>query len=57
MLDKHLPSPQAGALEEAEQLLTEGDVPGALALYRSVWEESGKKLEMNPDLCGRTGYR
>ena len=52
MLDKHLPSPQAGALEEAEQLLTEGDVPGALALYRSVWEESGKKLEMTLTYAG-----
>ena len=52
MLDKHLPSPQASALEEAEQLLTEGDVPGALALYRSVWEESGKKLEMTLTYAG-----
>ena len=52
MLDKHLPSPQAGALEEAEQLLTEGDVPGALALYRSVREESGKKLEMTLTYAG-----
>ena len=46
MLDKHLPSPQAGALVEAEQLLKDGDIPGALALYRSAWEESGKKLDM-----------
>ena len=46
MLDKHLPSPQAGALAEAEQLLADGDIPGALALYRSAWEESGQKLEM-----------
>lgn len=46
MLDKHLPPPQAGALAEAEQLLAGGDIPGALALYRSAWEESGQKLEM-----------
>ena len=46
MLDKHLPTPQAGALAEAEQLLADGDIPGALALYRSAWEESGQKLEM-----------
>ena len=52
MLDKHLPSPQAGALVEAEQLLAEGDVPGALALYRSVWEESGKKLEFTLAYAG-----
>jgi len=46
MLDKHLPSPQAGALVEAEQLLADGDIPGALALFRSAWEESGQKLDM-----------
>ena len=46
MLDKHLPPPQAGALAEAEELLADGDIPGALALYRSAWEESGQKLEM-----------
>jgi len=46
MLDKHLPPPQAGAMAEAEQLLADGDIPGALALYRSAWEESGQKLEM-----------
>ena len=46
MLDKHLPPPQADALAEAEQLLADGDIPGALALYRSAWEESGQKLEM-----------
>ena len=46
MLDKHLPSPQAGALAEAEQLLADGDIPGALALFRSAWEESGQKSDM-----------
>jgi len=52
MLDKYLPSPQAGALVEAEQLLAEGDVPAALALYRSAWEESGHKLEMTLAYAG-----
>ena len=52
MLDKHLPSPQAGALAEAEQLLAEGDFPSALALYRSAWEESGQKLEMTLAYAG-----
>ena len=46
MLDKHLPSPQAGALADAEQLLQEGDIPGALRLYRGAWEESGHKLDI-----------
>ena len=52
MLDKHLPSPQAGALVEAEQLLQDGDIPGALALYRSAWEESGQKLDMTLAYAG-----
>jgi len=52
MLDKHLPSPQAGALAEAEQLRAEGDFPAALALYRSAWEESGQKLEMTLAYAG-----
>ena len=52
MLDKHLPSPQAGALAEAEQLLADGDFPAALALYRSAWEESGQKLEMTLAYAG-----
>ena len=52
MLDKHLPSPQAGALAEAEQMLAEGDFPAALALYRSAWEESGQKLEMTLAYAG-----
>ena len=46
MLDKYLPSPQADALVEAERLLADGDIPAALALYRSAWEESGKKLDL-----------
>ena len=45
MLDKHVPSPQADSLVEAEQLLAEGDIPGALALFRGAWEDSGQKPE------------
>jgi putative thioredoxin len=52
MLDKHLPSPQAGALAEAEQLLADGDIPGALALFRSAWEESGQKTDMTLAYAG-----
>jgi putative thioredoxin len=52
MLDKHLPSPQADALAEAEQLMVEGDIPAALALYRSAWEESGKKLDLTLAYAG-----
>lgn len=43
MLDKHVPSPQADALAQAEQLIAEGDIPGALARYRGAWEDSGHK--------------
>lgn len=52
MLDKHLPSPQADSLAEAEQLLAEGDIPGALALYRGAWEESGQKPEFTMAYAG-----
>ena len=52
MLDKHLPSPQADALAEAEQLMAEGDIPAALALYRGAWEESGKKLDLTLAYAG-----
>ena len=43
VLEKYLPSPQADALTEAEQLLQAGDLPAALALFRSAWEDSGRK--------------
>lgn len=52
MLDKHLPSPQADSLAEAEQLLSEGDIPGALALYRGAWEDSGQKPEFTVAYAG-----
>lgn len=52
MLDKHLPSPQADSLAEADQLLAEGDIPGALALYRGAWEESGQKPEFTMAYAG-----
>ena len=52
MLDKHVPSPQADALAEAEQLMAEGDIPGALTLYRGAWEDSGKKPEFTMAYAG-----
>ena len=52
MLDKHVPSPQADALVEAEQLMAEGDIPGALTLYRGAWEDSGKKPEFTMAYAG-----
>lgn len=52
MLDKYVPSPQADSLAEAEQLLAEGDVPGALALYRGAWEDSGQKPEFTLAYAG-----
>ena len=52
MLDKHVPSPQADSLAEAEQLLAEGDIPGALALFRGAWEDSGQKPEFTMAYAG-----
>ncbi len=47
-----MPSPQADALAEAEQRLAEGDIPGALTLYRGAWEESGQKPEFTMAYAG-----
>ena len=52
MLDKHVPSPQADSLVKAEQLLAEGDIPGALALFRGAWEDSGQKPEVTMAYAG-----
>ncbi len=52
MLDKHVPSPRADSLVEAEQLLAEGDIPGALALFRGAWEDSGQKPEFTMAYAG-----
>lgn len=52
MLDKHVPSPQADSLVEAEQLLAEGDIPSALALFRGAWEDSGQKPEFTMAYAG-----
>ncbi len=52
MLDKHVPSPQADSLVEAEQLLAEGDIHGALALFRGAWEDSGQKPEFTMAYAG-----
>lgn len=52
MLDKHVPSPQVDSLAEAEELLAAGDIPGALALYRSAWEDSGQKPQFTMAYAG-----
>ena len=39
-------------LVEAEQLLAEGDIPGALALFRGAWEDSGQKPEFTMAYAG-----
>ena len=40
------PRPKPAHWQRRSRLLADGDIPGALALYRSAWEESGQKLEM-----------
>jgi len=52
VLEKYVPSPQADALLEAEQLLAEGDIPAALSLYRAAWEDSGHALDMTLAYAG-----
>lgn len=46
MLDKYAPSPFDAALAEAQQKLADGDTAGALALLRSIYEDSGRRHEI-----------
>jgi putative thioredoxin len=46
LLQKYLPSPWEGALQQAAALLEAGDASGAIALLRPAYEESGRKHEV-----------
>ena len=46
ILEKYLPSPYAAALEEAAAKLQEGDAPGAIALLRGAYEDSGQRHDI-----------
>jgi putative thioredoxin len=46
LLEKYLPSPFDAALEEAAGLLEAGEVAAAVALLRSVYEESGQRHDV-----------
>ena len=52
MLQKHLPSPWDAKIEEATELLDQGDTAGALALLRAAWEESDKVLDITLAYAG-----
>jgi putative thioredoxin len=41
MLEKYLPKPWDGLLQQAQELMAQGDFPEALPLLRRAWEESG----------------
>ncbi|MEM1187926.1 MAG: thioredoxin [Pseudomonadota bacterium] len=51
MLEKFLPSPFDAALNEAQDKLASGDTAGALALLRSVYEDSGRRHDIAMMLC------
>ncbi|MEO1079739.1 MAG: thioredoxin [Pseudomonadota bacterium] len=51
MLEKFLPSPFDAALTEAQDKLANGDTAGALALLRTVYEESGRRHDIAMMLC------
>jgi thioredoxin len=55
MLDKHLPSPQAGALAEAEQLLADGDIPWRLGAVPERVGRVGAKDRYDARLCWGIG--
>lgn len=46
MLEKHLPSPYDAILQQAAQLLQEGDAAGAVALLRGAYEDSGQRHDI-----------
>jgi putative thioredoxin len=41
MLEKYLPKPWDGLLQQAQELMTQGDFTAALPLLRRAWDESG----------------
>lgn len=46
VLEKHLPSPFAAKLEEAQALIEADDAAAAVALLRPLWEESGRQADI-----------
>jgi len=51
MLEKYLPSPFDGAISAAQEKLQAGDAPGAVALLRSAYEDSGQRHDVGMFLC------
>ena len=51
LLDKHLPKPWDGLLDQARQLLAAGSVGEALPLLRRAWEESGHRQDITLAYC------
>ncbi len=52
LLDKYLPKPWDGMLEQAQQLLAEGQAAEALPLLRQAWEESGQRHDITLAYAG-----
>ena len=46
MLEKYLPKPWDGLLEQAREVMDQGDFAAALAPLRQAWEESGKRHDI-----------
>lgn len=46
LLEKHLPQPWEGLLDEASRMLQGGDAAGALPLLRQAYEASGKSADI-----------
>jgi putative thioredoxin len=46
MLEKYLPKPWDGLLEQAREVMEQGDFAAALAPLRQAWEESGQRHDI-----------
>jgi putative thioredoxin len=46
MLEKYLPKPWDGLLEQAREVMEQGDFAAALAPLRQAWEESGRRHDI-----------
>ena len=46
MLEKYLPKPWDGLLQQAQELMAQDDFPAALPLLRRAWDESGQSHDI-----------
>lgn len=52
MLDKYLPKPWDGMLQQAQELMAAGDFAAAMPLLRTAWQDSGLRLDITLAYAG-----